>query len=136
MVVESQARLITSNNVLLQVIQNTGLDKDPEFGGTSKGIMSSLLGLFGGGTPSAEEIKLGQMAALDALNRHVGVKKTDRSFIVDIDVWSREPAKAAMLGKRARARLPDGIEEFTGHRRTTRDHRSVGPPQGIEGTAS
>src|ERR1700759_1248387 len=33
MVVESQARLITSNNVLLQVIQNTRLDKDPEFGG-------------------------------------------------------------------------------------------------------
>src|SRR6202040_3484105 len=36
MVVESQARLITSNNVLLQVIESTGLDKDPEFGGTSK----------------------------------------------------------------------------------------------------
>jgi len=30
MVVESQARLITSNNVLLQVIQNTNLDKDPD----------------------------------------------------------------------------------------------------------
>src|ERR1700759_608966 len=33
MVVESQARLITSNSVLLQVIQNTDLEKDPEFGG-------------------------------------------------------------------------------------------------------
>ena len=33
MVVESQARLITSNSVLLQVIQDTNLDKDPEFGG-------------------------------------------------------------------------------------------------------
>ena len=37
------------------------------------------------------------MAALDTLNRHIYVKKTDRSFIVDLDVWSREPAKAAML---------------------------------------
>ena len=37
MVVESQARLITSNNVLLQVIQNTDLDKDPEFGGDVQG---------------------------------------------------------------------------------------------------
>ena len=35
MVVESQARLITSNSVLLQVIQDTDLDKDPEFGGES-----------------------------------------------------------------------------------------------------
>ena len=37
------------------------------------------------------------MAALEALNRHINVKKTDRTFIVDIDVWSNDPAKAAML---------------------------------------
>src|SRR3981081_2440544 len=33
MVVESQARLITSNSVLLQAIQDTHLEKDSEFGG-------------------------------------------------------------------------------------------------------
>jgi len=33
MVVESQARLITSNSVLRRVIQDTKLDKDSEFGG-------------------------------------------------------------------------------------------------------
>ena len=37
------------------------------------------------------------MGALEALIRHINVKKTDRTFIVDIDVWSYEPAKAAML---------------------------------------
>jgi polysaccharide biosynthesis transport protein len=97
MVVESQARLITSNNVLLQVIQDTNLDKDPEFGGDAKGRMASLLGLFGIELRSAGEARLVQMAALEALNRHVNVKKTDRTFIVDIDVWSHEPAKAATL---------------------------------------
>src|SRR4030081_880825 len=35
MVVESQARLITSNNVLLQVIEDANLGKDAEFGGES-----------------------------------------------------------------------------------------------------
>jgi uncharacterized protein involved in exopolysaccharide biosynthesis/Mrp family chromosome partitioning ATPase len=97
MVVESQARLITSNNVLLQVIQDAHLERDPEFGGDAKGVMATLLGLFGLDIHSAGEIKLGQMAALDALNRHISVKKTDRTFIVDIDVWSYDPAKAAML---------------------------------------
>jgi uncharacterized protein involved in exopolysaccharide biosynthesis/Mrp family chromosome partitioning ATPase len=97
MVVESQARLITSNSVLLQVIQNTNLDKDPEFGGESKGMTALLLGLFGIEPPSAAETKLGPRAALEALNRHINVKKTDRSFIVDIEVWSYDPAKAAML---------------------------------------
>src|SRR5581483_5295118 len=48
MLVESQARLITSNNVLLQVIQQAGLDKDPEFGGGGgQSLASSLLGLIG-----------------------------------------------------------------------------------------
>jgi uncharacterized protein involved in exopolysaccharide biosynthesis/Mrp family chromosome partitioning ATPase len=99
MVVESQARLITSNNVLLQVIQDTKLDKDPEFGGgEAKSIFASLLGLFGiEPRQTAEQQKLAQMGALEALNRHILVKKTDRTFIVDIDVWSIDPAKAAML---------------------------------------
>ena len=99
MVVESQARLITSNNVLLQVIHDTNLEKDPEFGGgDAKGLFASMLGLFGiEQRPTAEQQKLIQMGALDALNRHINVKKTDRTFIVDIDVWSYEPAKAAML---------------------------------------
>jgi uncharacterized protein involved in exopolysaccharide biosynthesis/Mrp family chromosome partitioning ATPase len=97
MVVESQARLITSNSVLLRVIRDTNLDKDPEFGGESKGILASVLGLFGLELHSAADTKLGQMAALEALNRHINVKKTDRSFIVDLEFWSYDPAKAAML---------------------------------------
>jgi uncharacterized protein involved in exopolysaccharide biosynthesis/Mrp family chromosome partitioning ATPase len=99
MVVESQARVITSNNVLLQVIRDTNLEKDPEFGGSDgKGLLGSLLGLIGIDLqPTAEQQKQIQMGTLEALNRHINVKKTDRTFIVDIDVWSYEPAKAAML---------------------------------------
>ncbi|MCK1650297.1 hypothetical protein IVA88_02460 [Bradyrhizobium sp. 149] len=101
MVVESQARLITSNSVLLQVIQQADLVKDPEFGGggDGKSLMSSLLGLIGlqPGAPSATEKKEVQLAALEALNRHITIRKTEKSFIVDIEVWSIDPAKAAML---------------------------------------
>ncbi len=123
MVVESQARLITSNNVLLQVIQNTGIDKDPEFGGVSNGIMASVLGLFGIEPPISDSTKLEQMTALDALNRHVSVKKTDRSFIVDVDVWSRDPAKAALLANAlAHAYLTESRDsQATAARRATRD---------------
>ncbi len=97
MVVESQARLITSNSVLVQVIRDTHLDKDPEFGGGSSGVPGKVLDLFGLQMRSTTSPALGQTTALDALNRHINVKKTDRSFIVDIDVWSYDPAKAAML---------------------------------------
>src|SRR5215469_9649384 len=99
MVVESQARLITSNSVLLQVIQSTDLDKDPEFGGgaAGKGIMASILGLFGLGPRHADEANADHIVALDALSRHITIRKTERSFVVDVEVWSRDPAKAAML---------------------------------------
>ena len=125
MVVESQARVITSNNVLLQVIRDTHLEKDPEFGvGNSKGILGSLLGLFGVELrPSAEQQKQIQMGALEALNRHINVKKTDRTFIVDIDVWSYEPAKAAMLANAiAKAYLAESKQsQAAAARRATTD---------------
>jgi uncharacterized protein involved in exopolysaccharide biosynthesis/cellulose biosynthesis protein BcsQ len=100
MVVESQARLITSNSVLLKVIQQGDLDKDPEFGGgDGKSVMSSLLGLVGlqVRSPSADDKREVQLAALEALSRHITIRKTERSFIVDVEVWSTDPAKAAML---------------------------------------
>jgi uncharacterized protein involved in exopolysaccharide biosynthesis/Mrp family chromosome partitioning ATPase len=97
MVVESQARLITSNNVLLRAIEDTRLDKDSEFGGEANSLLRSLLGLVGlSGGPTAAA-NSGKMSALDALNRHINVKRTDRTYVVDIEVWSVDPAKAAML---------------------------------------
>jgi uncharacterized protein involved in exopolysaccharide biosynthesis/Mrp family chromosome partitioning ATPase len=98
MVVESQARLITSNNVLLRVIEDTRLERDPEFGGETTSLMGTLLNLISFGARSSVDANAGKMAALlDALNRHINVKRTDRTYVVDIEVWSTEPAKAAML---------------------------------------
>src|SRR3569833_3393442 len=99
MVVESQARLITSNSVLLPVIRANRLDQDPEFGGGGdvKGGLSALLDLIGLQGGASESAKQGETAALDALGRHITIRKTDRSFVVDIEVWSKEPVKAAQL---------------------------------------
>jgi uncharacterized protein involved in exopolysaccharide biosynthesis/Mrp family chromosome partitioning ATPase len=97
MVVESQARLITSNSVLLQVIQNTHLARDPEFGSGSSGILAPLLGLLGLSSHSTTDSKHDLTPALDALSRHITIRKTERSFVVDIEVWSHEAEKAALL---------------------------------------
>lgn len=121
MVVESQARLITSNSVLLQVIQQSGLDKDPEFGGgAARGTLSLL---FGSEPRSADEGKAAQTAALEALNKHITIRKTDRSFIVDVEVWSHDPAKAAMLANTlAGAYLAESRNsQATAARRATND---------------
>lgn len=126
MVVESQSRLITSNNVLLQVIRDTNLVKDPEFGAgvAGKGLLGSLLGLFGiEPRQTAEQQQQIEMKTLDALNRHINVKKTDRTFIVDVDVWSHDPVKAAMLSNAiAKAYLTESKQsQAEAARRATRD---------------
>jgi len=122
MVVESQARLITSNSVLLKVIQNTNLEKDPEFGGESKGLFASLFGLVGLQLRSAEP-KVDHAIALEALSRHITIRKTERSFVVDIEVWSYDPAKAAMLANAlADAYLAESkSSQATAARRATSD---------------
>src|SRR5271156_4156182 len=63
MVVESQARLITSNSVLLRVIQDTHLDKDPEFGGDTGSLMATLLNLISFGARSSVDANAGRMAS-------------------------------------------------------------------------
>lgn len=97
MVVESQARVITSNSVLHKVIEDTRIDEDPEFGGASETIIGSLLSHFGIGDKLATDANTVRTATIDALNRHITVRRTDRTFIVDIEVWSYDPTKAAML---------------------------------------
>jgi uncharacterized protein involved in exopolysaccharide biosynthesis/Mrp family chromosome partitioning ATPase len=72
---------------------------------------------------AAGETKSGETAALEALSRHVNVKKTDRTFIVDIDVWSQDPAKAAMLANAiSNAYLAESMKsQATAARRATTD---------------
>lgn len=111
MIAESQARLVTSNSVLFRVIDSAKLETDPEFGGgQAGGLFSSLMGFFSSGAKSGAASSA-RLAALEALYRHITVKRSDRTFIVDVDVWSYDPAKAAMLANAvAAAYLAQAIE--------------------------
>src|SRR6478735_4428339 len=41
---ESQARVIASDSIKSRVVERLGLDRDPDFGGASRGFLSRLLG--------------------------------------------------------------------------------------------
>ncbi len=120
MVVESQARLITSNSVLLPVIQNTRLDKDPEFGGgDARGALSGIIGVFGLEPRQGDGSKPDLTPALDALNRHITIRKTERSFVVDVEVWSIDREKAAMLANAIATAYLAEFQKLAGERRAT-----------------
>jgi succinoglycan biosynthesis transport protein ExoP len=77
--VESQARVIASDNVLRRVVVSEGLDHDPEF---VRGALAQ---------------QYGAIAALNELERRVQVKRSERTYVVDISVTSEDPEKAARL---------------------------------------
>src|ERR1700686_3842347 len=77
--VESQARVIASDNVLRRVVATEGLDHDPEF---MRGAMAE---------------KYGPLAALNELQKHVQVKRSERTYVVDVSVTSEDPDKAARI---------------------------------------
>ena len=82
--VESQVRVLTSDNVLRRVINAELLDRDPEFIGRSSWL---------GGARYGDD----SLTALNALKRAVQVKRAERTYVVDVSVTSRDPAKAARI---------------------------------------
>ena len=83
--VESQVRVLTSDTVLRRVISAEGLDHDPEFIGSTS--------WFGRSSAHVDNA----ITALNALKRDVQAKRAERTYVVDISVTCRDPAKAARL---------------------------------------
>src|SRR5580700_2657993 len=77
--VESQARVIASDNVLRRVVISEDLDHDPEF------------------MHGAQAEQYGPLAALNELQKRVQVKRSERTYVVDVSVTSEDPAKAARI---------------------------------------
>jgi uncharacterized protein involved in exopolysaccharide biosynthesis/Mrp family chromosome partitioning ATPase len=77
--VESQVRVLTSDNLLAGVVSAQGLDHDPEF------------------VRGSEARQQPALSALGELKRHLSVKRAERTYVVDVSVASETPAKAAQL---------------------------------------
>lgn len=93
-IVESQAQVITSSNVLGRVVRSLDLAHDLEFTGGQRGGLLAALGLS---RPPPRDPASDAEAALDALDKRVAVRRTGRTFIVDVTAWSRDPERAAQI---------------------------------------
>src|SRR3954454_17849621 len=98
-VVESQLLVVTSDTVLRRAGLAAQLDTDPEFGGSPAGFAGKLrttLAAFGldldAGDRSDPELK-----ALRQLKRRIGVKRSDKAYVVDIYVTTEAKDKSVRL---------------------------------------
>lgn len=75
--VDSKLRIISSGNVLSRVVGDLKLEADPEFAPASS--------------------KMPAEDALVALEKRVSARRDERSFIVNVAVWSQEPEKSVAI---------------------------------------
>ncbi len=86
--IESQARIITSSNMLRRIVDREGLARDPEYSG-SFGVLSRLFPTGRSGDQTQRMV--------EQLGRNLWVRRGERTFIVDIAVSASTPEKAARL---------------------------------------
>jgi succinoglycan biosynthesis transport protein ExoP len=97
--VESQSLVITSDSVLLRAIADARLDDDPEFGGERNTLFAALsrriLGVVGLDPDAAEGRP--ELKALRRLKQRIGVKRSDKAFVVEVFVTSEEREKSVRI---------------------------------------
>ncbi|GEO99164.1 GumC family protein [Methylobacterium haplocladii] len=121
-IVESQAQVITSSNVLGRVVGALDLAHDPEFGDAAGpfGQFAQSLGLS---HPTVSDADADFAAALDALAKRVAVRRTGRTFIVDVQATSRDADKAAKI---ANAVVDSYLAEEAANRAESANRASAG----------
>ena len=98
-VVESQVQVLTSDNVLRRVIERLHLVDDPEFNGRQSSPLASLTSW------AFEKFKIEKAEkhedtvaiALSKLARQVWVKRPERTFIIDLTVYSNDKEKSVRI---------------------------------------
>ncbi len=94
--VESQVAIIGSDGVLRRVVKAMALDKDPEFAPEpSYGLLSRLKALIIKRPEAADA----ETRAILSLSDNLKVKRAQKTYVVDIEVASSSPVKAARLSE-------------------------------------
>jgi uncharacterized protein involved in exopolysaccharide biosynthesis/Mrp family chromosome partitioning ATPase len=93
--VDSQVRVLSSDEVLRRVVESQGLAHDPEFVRGPSTLRAVIDAVLHPGQMIAPIDPV--LAALNALRSRVQVKRDDRTYVVDVAVSSTDAAKAARL---------------------------------------
>ncbi len=96
-VVDSQVRLISTAAVLRRVVEQERLDRNLEFVPDVPGLTQRLKSMLGFPAPPPLTEEGRRLTALSALADRLSVKRADKTLMVDVDVWSRDPKTAASL---------------------------------------
>lgn len=98
--IESQIAVVYSNNVLNRVIDEAGLESDPEFNGTGETLFGSIFPNFVSFLRQ-DDVESGRqrLVTLKNLRKAMTVTRDAKSFIINLAVETRDPEKSAELSR-------------------------------------
>ncbi|TXM79086.1 lipopolysaccharide biosynthesis protein [Methylobacterium sp. WL69] len=96
-IAESQARVIQSDSVLRRVVERLHLAEDPEFvrEPSTNPVVVGVKDLLGLDPPAASRDAVN--IALDTLRTKLGVRRAERTFVIDVYVQTFDPEKSARI---------------------------------------
>ena len=92
--IESQVRVLASDAILRRVVAREKLADDPAYGPAAAGLLSRLLG-SSIAAPDTTESRAAR--ALANLRHNVTVKRSERTYVMDVDVTAADGVTAARL---------------------------------------
>ena len=102
-IVENQVRVMYSGPVLQKVVADLKLASDPEFNGTGKGGLGSLIGsvrsLISRGDGPADASRKSALA-IENLARALTIERGGKTFIVTVSAKTRDPDKSALIANK------------------------------------
>ncbi|KMO40852.1 lipopolysaccharide biosynthesis protein [Methylobacterium tarhaniae] len=98
LLVDSQLRVLTSDDVLGRAVDRFDLAKDPEFQGRET-LVGAIKGLVARLTGRTEPPADPRLTALRILRDRVGARRLERSFVLELGVTSEDREKAARLAR-------------------------------------
>ncbi|MBK9082299.1 MAG: hypothetical protein IPL88_09600 [Rhizobiales bacterium] len=105
--VESQVKVISSDTVLRRVVESEKLYEDEEFAPTTPGLRTRVMALIGLARIDAGPADM-KLRALESLGAAVTVKRSERTYVIDVEAATRDPLKSARIANAiARAYIED-----------------------------
>ncbi|MBS9719413.1 succinoglycan biosynthesis protein exop [Tianweitania sp. BSSL-BM11] len=114
--IQNQMRIMTSGNVLNKVVDELGLQNDPEFNGQDGGIdlnpLNQLRALLAPPSDGAPNPRIQRTITVENLSRHVSVTRDSSTFVVTIWARARDPEKAADIANAMSAAFLETSAQF------------------------
>lgn len=97
--VDSQVEIINSDDLILSVVRRLKLTEDPEFNGSSPGLLSIIIGKvmspFRSGEPASQEHI--EHAVVEQVQRNLRTERVLTTYVLSLSYRARTPDKAAKI---------------------------------------